>query len=55
MKIVHLGITDLDWLQTMIDLEDLHFYNTLIYNVRLRPHLLPEKRALGLQQLAWIN
>lgn len=55
MSIIHLGLSDLEWLEIMNDLEDLQLYKTLVQNLRYREHLTSAKRALGLQHLAQSN
>lgn len=54
-SVVSLDLPDIEWLQIMLDLEDLHAYNILIYNLRFRVHLIKEKRALQLQHLRSLN
>lgn len=53
--IILLTISDLQWLEIMLDLEDLHEYESLRLNLRYRQHLSKEKRALWLQHLAQVN
>lgn len=53
--IIDLGLSDLQWLEIMLDLEDLHQYEALRLNLRYRAHLTDTKRALGLLHLAQEN
>jgi hypothetical protein len=53
--IVALDISDLEWLQAMVDLEDMQEYEIVKANTRYREHLSSAKRALGLQHLAQEN
>ncbi len=50
-NVVSLSISDIEWLQVMLDLEDLQAYTILKHNLRFRAHLIKEKRALRLQHL----
>jgi len=54
-QLVDLQISDLEWLQVMQDLEDLHMYEALVTNLKYRTHLMQQKRALGLQHLVLDN
>lgn len=49
--IVVLSLSDIEWLNIMLDLEDIGAYDILIQNLRYRIHLIVEKRALMLQHL----
>lgn len=51
MSIVALSLSDIEWLNVMLDLEDLEAYNILVHNLRYRAHLTTDKRALMLQHL----
>jgi hypothetical protein len=53
--IILLTISDKLWLEIMMDLEDLHEYESLRLNLKYRPHLKEEKRALWLSHLEQIN
>ena len=45
-------LDDWEWLQVMQDLEELDFsYETMAFNLKMRPHLAREKRLLLLDQL----
>lgn len=49
--IVDLNLSDYDWLDTMLELDDLDEQEILLRNIRYRVHLISEKRALGLYHL----
>lgn len=50
---IPLWLDDREYLITLIDLEDMGFYELLRPNLKFREHLLKEKRALCLQHLEY--
>jgi len=55
MNIIALTISDISWLEVILDLEDLDMHEEVIFNVRYRIHLMQEKRALLIQHMEWMN
>lgn len=53
--IISLSISDIEWLATIWDLEDMGELEIVALNARYRPHLDREKRALKIQHLAQEN
>lgn len=53
--IVKLNLSDLEWLQVMLDLESLGAYELIYLNIKYRTHLENEKRTLLLHHLAQVN
>lgn len=53
INIIALTLDDQEWVQTIIDLEDMDEYEILAYNLRYRLHLSDVKKALILDHLRW--
>lgn len=53
--IISLTLSDIEWLATMWDLEDMEEWELVAINARYRLHLDREKRALKIQHLAQEN
>jgi hypothetical protein len=55
-KLIALTLTDFAWLECLCDIEDLGAPPELLsVQLKCRPHLKMEKRALGLEHLKLIN
>lgn len=55
-NMIWLKLSDAEWLQTLIDLEDMSQYEDILQqNVRYKEHLETDKRALLLQHLQYQN
>ncbi len=55
-KLLDVQLTDFAWLQALCDLEELDAPIELLkLQMKCRPHLKMEKRALGLEHLKLIN
>lgn len=56
MKLLDLNMTDYAWIETLDDCIDLDMPPELIkIQLKCRPHLQLEKRALGFEYLTFIN
>lgn len=55
-KLIDLMLPDVLWLETLVDIEELGAPQDLLaLQLKCRPHLRLEKRALGLEHLKQIN
>jgi hypothetical protein len=55
-KLIDIGLTDYAWLETLCDLEELDAPPELMrVQLKCRPHLSMEKRALYLEHLKEVN
>lgn len=55
-KLIDLQLADPAWLQALCDIEELGAPLEIIrLNLKCRPHLKMEKRALGLEHLKQVN
>jgi hypothetical protein len=55
-KLLDIQLTDFAWLQALCDLEELDAPLELLkIQMKCRPHLTMEKRALGLEHLKQVN
>lgn len=55
-KLIDIQLTDFAWLQALCDLEELDAPIELLkLQMKCRPHLKMEKRALGLEHLRLVN
>lgn len=55
-KLIDIQLTDFAWLQALCDLEDLDAPMELLkLQLKCRPHLKMEKRALGIEHLTQVN
>lgn len=56
MKMVWLQLDDLEWLQTLLDLEDMGYEDRVLQaNIKYKAHLETDTRALGLWHLQHEN
>jgi len=55
-QLIDMLLTDYSWLEVLCDMEELGASPELLrIQLKCRPHLMMEKRALGLEHLAQIN